>query len=61
MSINFHSALASDGIAFNSVYNRDSFLAGCQESLRAAADMELPGTIKELSDKSQILSPGIDF
>ena len=61
MSINFHSGLASDRIAFNSVYNRDSFLAGCRKSLRASADMDLPSTIKELSDKSQILSPGIEF
>lgn len=60
-SINFHSALASDGIAFNSVYNRDSFLSGCQKNLKAASDMKFPGIIKELTGKSRILFPGIEF
>lgn len=60
-SINFHSALASDAIAFNSVYNRDSFLTGCQKKLKAASDMKFPGIIEKLSDKSRILFPGIEF
>jgi glycosyltransferase involved in cell wall biosynthesis len=60
-SINFHSALAADGIAFNSVYNRDSFLNGCRNGLKAALDMKFSGIIEELSGKSRILSPGIDF
>lgn len=60
-SINFHSALASDGIAFNSVYNRDSFLSGCGKKLKAASDMKFPGIIEELTGKSRILYPGIEF
>lgn len=60
-SINFHSALVSDGIAFNSVYNRDSFLAGCGKQLKAASDMKFPGLVEELSHKSIILYPGIEF
>jgi glycosyltransferase involved in cell wall biosynthesis len=59
--INFHSALASDGIAFNSVYNRDSFLDGCRKGLRAAPDMKLSAILTELSGKSRILPPGIEF
>jgi glycosyltransferase involved in cell wall biosynthesis len=60
-SINFHSALASDGIAFNSDYNKDSFLTGCGRKLKAASDMKFPGIIEELSNKSRILFPGIEF
>lgn len=60
-NINFHSALASDGIAFNSVFNRDSFLAGCRRSLKIASDMKFPGMIDELANKSRILFPGIEF
>jgi len=60
-SINFHSALASDGIAFNSFYNLDSFLSGCGRKLKAASDMKFPGMLEELSNKSRILFPGIEF
>ncbi len=60
-NINFNSALASDGIAFNSVFNRDSFLSGCRRGLNAASDMKMPGVIDELANKSRILFPGIEF
>ena len=60
-SINFTSALVSDSIAFNSEYNRDTFLAHCSSYLEKAADMELGGTITELDKKSLVLYPGIDF
>jgi glycosyltransferase involved in cell wall biosynthesis len=60
-SINFHSALASDGLAFNSKYNQESFLTGCRSSLKAAGTMKFPGMIKEISEKSRILYPGIEF
>ena len=59
--INFHSALASDGIAFNSHYNRQTFFAGCEQGLKAASEMRLPGLISELAEKSIILYPGIEF
>ncbi len=61
MSVNFHSALTSDSIAFNSVYNRESFFDGCRKSLNSATDMKFSGVLEALSGKSQILSPGIDF
>ncbi len=59
--INFHSALASDAIAFNSEYNRTIFLHGCRQGLRAASEMKLPGLVEELANKSTILFPGIEF
>ncbi|MFH0783690.1 MAG: DUF3524 domain-containing protein [Pseudomonadota bacterium] len=58
---NFHSALASDKIAFNSSYNAETFFSGCQKYLQTAAEMGLSGTIERLKDKSSILFPGIDF
>lgn len=60
-SINFHSALASDAIAFNSKFNMSSFFAGCQKILFAAKDMALQGLISTLTEKSRVLYPGIDF
>lgn len=60
-SINFHSALASDTIAFNSEYNRQTFLNGCRKGLGAVSEMRLPGVVEELMDKSIVLSPGIEF
>lgn len=60
-SINFTSALVSDSIAFNSEYNRSSFLKHCGSYLDKAADMELGDTITALHKKSLVLYPGIDF
>ncbi|MDK9707694.1 MAG: DUF3524 domain-containing protein [Desulforhopalus sp.] len=60
-AINFHSALASDRIAFNSDFNAQSFLSGCRKYLQAAGEMELSGIIEELRGKSRVLYPGIDF
>lgn len=60
-AINFHSALASDKIAFNSSYNAETFFSGCRKYLQTASEMGLSGTIEELKDRSSILFPGIDF
>jgi len=60
-AINFHSALASDRIAFNSSYNSETFFSGCRKYLQTASEMGLLGTIEELRDRSCILFPGIDF
>jgi len=59
--INFHSALASDAIAFNSRYNMESFFDGCRTGLKAAPDMKLPAVMAEIADKSRILHPGVIF
>jgi glycosyltransferase involved in cell wall biosynthesis len=60
-AINFHSALASDRIAFNSDFNAQSFFGGCQKYLQTASEMQLSGIIDELRGRSQVLYPGIDF
>ena len=60
-SINFTSALVSDSIAFNSEYNRTTFLTQCSSYLDKAADMKLGGAITDLEKKSLVLYPGIDF
>lgn len=60
-AINFNSALASDRIAFNSHYNRESFLSHCKKYVKSAADMELSWTLDSLKRKSEVLYPGIDF
>ena len=61
-SINFHSALVADKIAFNSSYNAETFFEGCRKYLKAASsEFKLPGIVEELRDKSCIIFPGIDF
>lgn len=60
-AINFHSALASDKIAFNSLYNAETFFSGCQKYLQTAAEMGLSAITSDLRGKSCILFPGIDF
>lgn len=61
-SINFHSALAADAIAFNSSFNAETFLGGCRRYLQTASrEFSLAGIVDELEKKSRILYPGIDF
>ncbi len=60
-AINYTTALASDRIAFNSHYNRTTFLHGCCQYLRKARDMGVQATAEEIEGKSRILSPGLDF
>ena len=60
-SINFTSALVSDSIAFNSEFNRTTFIEQSCKYLNKAVDMELSGAIAELRQKSLVLYPGIDF
>ncbi len=60
-SINFTTALASDRIAFNSIYNRDSFFDHGWRYLRKAADMDIRKCIEETAAKATVLYPGQDF
>lgn len=60
-SINFTTALVSDSIAFNSEFNRTSFLHHCSTYLLKATDMDLSTRVEELHDKSIVLYPGLDF
>jgi glycosyltransferase involved in cell wall biosynthesis len=60
-AINFHSAIASDSIAFNSSYNAETFFSGCRKYLQSATEMGLSGIIDQLKKRCFILFPGIDF
>lgn len=53
-------AAASNRVAFNSRYNRDSLLAGCREICSKSPDMkiDLSAAIRE---KSEVLYPPVDF
>lgn len=58
---NMMTALASDGIAFNSKYNFESFISGVEEILKLATDMKLDNPSGAIREKSRIIPPGIDF
>jgi glycosyltransferase involved in cell wall biosynthesis len=60
-SINFNSALCADRLAFNSEFNRSSFLEGCGSYLNYCSDMKMNNLISALRDKSIVLCPGIEF
>lgn len=60
-AINFNTALASDKIAFNSSFNRNSFMEGCRKFLKSASDIKLEDLMHKLQQKSSVLYPGIDF
>jgi len=60
-AINFNTALCSDKIAFNSEFNRTSFLNSCTQYVKSATDMKLSWTISDIIEKSEVLYPGIDF
>jgi glycosyltransferase involved in cell wall biosynthesis len=59
--INLNSALAADSLAFNSEFNRRSFLAGVTSLLKKAADMSFPDMGEKLRVKSRVIFPGITF
>lgn len=60
-AINFTSALCADRVAFNSEYNRSTFLAGVQRYLKKAADISLDYLCDGLEKKTTVLWPGMDF
>lgn len=60
-AINFTSALASDRLGFNSLYNKRTFLESCGQYLRSVSDIKLPNLVEELEKKSTLLYPGVDF
>ncbi len=60
-AINFTSALAADTIAFNSEYNRETFLEGAAGFMNKAVDMDIRHKVEEIKKKSVVLYPGIDF
>ncbi|GBE04508.1 MAG TPA: DUF3524 domain-containing protein [Nitrospirae bacterium] len=58
---NLTTALSSDKAAFNSRYNRNSFLKGAKKLLKASHDMKLEDPARSLASKTSVLWPGIDF
>lgn len=60
-AINFNSALSADSIAFNSEFNRLSFMDGCSRYLGFASDMKFEDILPELERKSVVIFPGIEF
>jgi len=60
-AINFNTALASDSLAFNSLYNRRTFLDGCNRYLDKAREMGVQATTRQIELKSRILHPGMDY
>jgi glycosyltransferase involved in cell wall biosynthesis len=60
-AINFNTALVSERIAFNSHYNRLTFMDSCRKFINKAADVQLEDTMKRIEEKSSVLYPGIDM
>ncbi|WP_163336897.1 DUF3524 domain-containing protein [Desulfopila sp. IMCC35008] len=60
-AINFLTGVASDGLAFNSKFNRDSFLLESEKYIKKASDMNLANVYKAVLEKSCIIYPGIDY
>ncbi len=58
---NYTTALVAHRLAFNSAYNRDTFLAGCRELLAKAPDMQLLQSVAEIAEKSAKMPPGLDL
>lgn len=58
---NLTTVLASDKVAFNTGYNRQTFLTGVEQILKMCPDMILEGVIDKIKAKATLLYPGIDF
>lgn len=53
--LNLYTALSADRVAFNSPYNRDSFLAGVAGFLRRMPDHVPPGVVDHLMERARIV------
>jgi glycosyltransferase involved in cell wall biosynthesis len=54
--LNLYTALAADKIAFNSVYNRDTFLSGVKALLKKLPDHVPEDLLEQLNNKSEVLA-----
>lgn len=59
--LNFNTALAADTVAFNSHYNKDTFMNGVRQYLEKIKDIDVKYLVETLERKSLVLYPGIDF
>ena len=55
MMVNLYALLAADRVVFNSVWNRDSCLAGIQSLLKKMPDAVPPGVVAHIAGKSRVL------
>ncbi len=60
-SINFTTALISDKIAFNSHYNRNTFLKSCGRYLKKNNEIDLSESFAGIEMKSSVIYPGIEL
>jgi glycosyltransferase involved in cell wall biosynthesis len=60
-AINVHTAVAADGIAFNSLYNLQSFVTGCADVIAKVRGMDVRWLVDEVREKAVVLYPGVDF
>lgn len=58
--VSLYGALAADRLLFNSLYNCNSFLDGCQQLLARLPDKVPPGVVALLRDKSAVLPVAIE-
>jgi glycosyltransferase involved in cell wall biosynthesis len=59
--VSLYAALAADALAFNSAYNRDSFVDGVDALLTRLPDRVPPGIPQKLRDKALVLPVPIDL
>lgn len=59
--INYTSALAVDGVFFNSGYNKQSFLDGIHKMLKKMPDNQGFDTVDLIEEKSKVLNLGINL
>jgi len=59
--VSIYSALAADGLVFNSAFNRDSFLYGCAALLQGMPDAVPPGIGEVLAAKSRVLPVPVEI
>ncbi len=53
--VSIYSAMAADRLAFNSAYNRDSFLKGCGQLFGRLPDFVPDGLVDAMEEKSELL------
>lgn len=59
--VNYATALAADGVAFNSAYHRDDFLGALRALANQPNNWLVPETIDTVERKSSVLPVGLDF
>ncbi|AZT83375.1 DUF3524 domain-containing protein [Marinobacter sp. NP-4(2019)] len=58
--VNLYSAVAADGVVFNSEWNRDSFLSEAHDFLDKLPDGLPDGVIRQIRDKSRVIPVPIE-